>query len=63
MLLLGNEALVLVVRLVPVAVLFLRLQLWRQLLENCLEQLLASHLVVCIAVPHSNLDCVPANRV
>jgi len=61
--LLSNEALVLVVCLVPVAILLLGLQLGRQLLEDNLEQLVPSCLVVCVTVPDSNLNRVPANRV
>lgn len=61
--LLSDEALVLVVRFVPVAVLLLRLKLGRQLLEDDLEQLLPSRLVFRIAVPDSDLDRIPSDRV
>jgi hypothetical protein len=61
--LLLDESLVLLVRLVPVAVFLLWLELVRQLLQNRLEQLLLARLVVCITVPDCNLDRVPADRV
>jgi hypothetical protein len=58
-----NKALVLVVRLVPVAVLLLGLQLGRQLLQNRRKQLLPASLVLSVPVPHGNLHRVPAYRV
>jgi hypothetical protein len=61
--LLLDETLVFLVRLVPVAVLLLWLQLIRQLLKNRLEQLLLARLILCISVPDCNLDRVPADRV
>jgi hypothetical protein len=59
--LLLDETLVLLVCLVPVAVFFLWLQLLGELLKNCLEQLLLTRLVLCIPVPHRNLDRIPAD--
>jgi hypothetical protein len=61
--LLLNEALVLLVRLVPIAVFLLWLQLLGQLLEDHLQQLLLARLVLCVTVPDRNLDRVPADRV
>lgn len=60
---LSDEALVLVVRLIPVAVLLLGLKLGRQLLEDDLEQLLPSRLVVRVTSPYGNLHRIPADRV
>ena len=48
--------------LIPIAVL-LGLELVGQLLEDDGEQLLLASLVVSVAVPDSNLDRVPADRV
>ena len=61
--LLLDEPFVLLVRLVPVAVFLLWLQLLGQLLEDHLQQLLLARLVVRITVPDRNLDRVPADRV
>lgn len=61
--LLLNEPLVLLVRLVPVAVLLLRLQLLRQLLENHLQQLFLARLVLRITVPDRDLDRIPADGI
>jgi len=61
--LLADEALVLLVGLVPVAVFLLWLQLLGQLLEDHLQQLLLARLVLCVTVPDRDLDRVPADRV
>jgi hypothetical protein len=63
LLLLLNETLVLLVRLVPVAVFLLRLEFIRQLLQNHRQQLLPPSLVLRVAVPHGDLYSVPANAV
>lgn len=57
-----SKALVLFVRLVPVAVL-LRLQLFAQLLQDGLEQLLPPNLVVGVTIPYGDLNSVPADRI
>ena len=61
--LLLNETLVLLVRLVPIAVLLLRPELFRQLIEDDLQKLLTAVLVLCVPVPHGNLYSIPANTV
>jgi hypothetical protein len=54
---------VFLVCLVPVAVLLLWLQFFRQLLQDRLEQLLLARFVLRISVPNRDLDRVPADRV
>jgi hypothetical protein len=61
--LLLNEALVLLVRLVPVAVFLLRSKLIRQLLQDHRQQLLPPRLVLRVAGPDGDLYSVPANAV
>ena len=53
----------LVMRLVPVAVLLLGLELGRKLVKNDLKQLLSPSFVICITIPHRNLNRIPADRV
>ena len=61
--LLLNETFVFLVRLIPVAVLFLGSQLLGQLVENDRQELRAALLVVGVPVPDGNLYSVPANTV